>query len=227
MSGLLPAAARRPLERPWPAAARALAGAIVAWVALEWGVTRPEPTWRVLAAAAAILATAAVAAPIVARVAVPGVAGGLALASAIGLYLGVPETDLVVGVAAALAMVWFADLTGRLRVDWLIVFALDAVVVFAAVRGAAGRDGAVVGGLAMLGLLVVWPVTAWLPGPARGLVPRSLRPLTLLALHGAYVLVVARRSAIRDDAVGAAVVAAVGVAVLVVATRLAVGRRHP
>ena len=98
---------------------------------------------------------------------------GWAAASALGLYLGVPETDHVVGVAAVLAVLVLASLAAPGRASWVLVVGLDVVLAWAAVRGAPGGGPALVAGLAMPGLLVVAPLTSHLPGPRRALVPAA------------------------------------------------------
>ncbi len=84
----------------------------------------------------------------------------------VGLYLGVPETDHVVGVAAVLAVLLVASLAAPRRASWVLVVGLDVVLAWAAVRGAPAGGPPLVAGLAMPGLLVVAPLTSHLPGPA-------------------------------------------------------------
>ena len=68
------------------------------------------------------------------------------VATAVGLYLGVPETDHVLGVSVGLAVLAVAELTRRLQVDAIVAMAVDSALVWAAVRGAANRASAVIGG---------------------------------------------------------------------------------
>ena len=151
---------------PW--LVRLAAGAVVGWLIADRLVGGDGPSWTG-PAAAATLAIAFVAAPGVDPWAGSGVVSGWALATALGLYVGVPETDQIVGVIAVLLVLWGAELAGRARVDWLVVCGLDAVLVLAAIHGAAGRPGALIAALAMLGLLVVAGPVSRLPRTSRSL----------------------------------------------------------
>ena len=161
------------LDRPWPPVLRAVAGGAAGWAAIRWGVTEPLPAWA-RGGAAGVSAVGGLAAPAVARSAGATLVYGWASASAAGLYLGVPETDHVVGVAAVLAVLLLASLAAPMRATWVLVVGLDVVLAWAAVRGAPDGGPALVAGLAMPGLLVVAPVTSYLPGPRRAIVPSSM-----------------------------------------------------
>ena len=161
------------LDRPWPPVLRAVAGGVAGWAAIRWGVTEPLPGWAP-GGAAGVSAVGGLAAPAVAR-AGSVVVFGSAAASALGLYLGVPETDHVVGVAAVLAAVFLASLVAPGPASWVLVVGLDVVLVWTAVRGAPYGGPALLAGLAMPGLLVVAPVTSHLPGPRRPIVPASMQ----------------------------------------------------
>ena len=153
------------LDRPWPPVLRAVAGGAAGWAAIRWGVTEPVPAWA-RGGAAGVSAVGGLAAPAVARSVGAIVVYGWASASALGLYLGVPETDHVVGVAAVLAVLLVASLAAPGRASWVLVVGLDVVLAWAAVRGAPAGGPPLVAGLAMPGLLVVAPLTSHLPGPA-------------------------------------------------------------
>ena len=161
-------------------------------LAIRWGVTAPVPPKWAPVGAAVVSAIGGLAAPAVAR-AGSVVVFGSASASALGLYLGVPETDHVVGVAAVLAAVFLATLVRagpgelgagrrpRRRAG------LDRRA-----RGAPYGGPALLAGLAMPGLLVVAPVTSHLPGPCRPIVPASMQPAALIGLQAGFTIVIAR-----------------------------------
>ena len=204
-----------------PAVARAAIGAVVGWVLAEV-VGADGPSWQG-PAAAAVLAVAFLAAPGLDRWAGRGVTSAWALAAAGGLYLGVPETDRIVGVVAVLLVVVGAELLGRASVDGSVASGLDTVLVWAALYGAAGRGGALVAGLACLGMLVV-AAPAAMPGrPSRELVPAPWRDPLLVVLQVLFVVVVARAGGVRTTTAEALGVAAVGVVLLSIAAWVVVG----
>jgi hypothetical protein len=208
---------------PWPAPVRLLVGAAAGWVVAEGLLRSPGPEWLVWVATGA-LALAALAAPGADAWAGRGVTSGIALVTVVGIYLGPPETGQVAGLALVLAVLWLAELTGRAYVDGLVVLLLDVVLVWAVLWGAAGRPGAIIGGAAMLGLLLVAPVAKALPGPAAGL-PREWQGLALVLLQLMFVGGVARTAALWESAVDAALVTAGALVLLTVLARLIVGGR--
>ncbi len=184
----------------------------------------PGPEWLVWVAIGA-LALAALAAPATDDWAGRGVTSGIALVTVVGIYLGPPETGQVAGLALALAVLWLAELTGRAYVDGLVVLLLDVLLVWAVLWGAAGRPGAIIGGAAMLGLLLVAPVARALPGPARG-IPPEWQGVALVLLQLLFVGGVARTAALWESALNAAVVAGGALVLLTVLARLIVGGRQ-
>lgn len=218
MTGALPAAIRRPLVRPWPPLARALGGA-VGGLGVAAIVDAPGPAWRPLLAAA-VLAIVAVAAPITVRLETWGGAPGLAFATTLGLYVGVPETDRVLGASVALVPFVVATLLGGIRSGGGVVVALGAVLMWLTFGGAGDRPPALVAGTAALGLLVVSPVVAALPGPPRSLLPRVLVGGAVAATNTLAVVAIGRRGAVSDSWREVAVLAALGLAALAVITRL-------
>ena len=176
------------------------------------------PSW----AAAAALAVAFAAAPSVVGLMRQRTVAVLGVITAGGLYLGVPETDHVLGLLVGLSVLAIADVRGRVRLDTIIVMTIDAALVWAAIRGAADREGAVVGGLALLGLLLVAPLV--IGGSSRRANP-PLAAAMLVIAQLVFVVVVARNGALRPDASGAALVASAGLVGLAVAGRLIVTGR--
>jgi hypothetical protein len=129
------------------------------------------------------------------------------------------------GLAAGLAVLWLADATGRLRMDGLVLLAVDVALVWVAVWGAVQRPGALVGGLAILGLLLVAPLAERLPGPRRAwLAPRWQVP-ALLGVQLVVAVAIARWGALQSSALVAAVVGVLGLATLAWLSRLMLGPR--
>jgi hypothetical protein len=224
VSGALPATIRSPLTRPWPGLARAVAGGVIGWIVAQVIVENPGPPWRV-PAAIAVVAAIALGAPFTARAIGLGGPPAWGLATAIGLYLGLPETNHILGVGAGLGVMVVAVLTGAADANGVTVVALGSVLVWAILQGAVTREPAFLAGFAALGLLVLWPLVRYVPGPARGLAPRGARPLLVTAAHTGYAWIVGRRGALVDDRVEMALVGAVGALALIVVTRLVVGGR--
>ena len=212
------------LDRPWPPLLRAVAGGAAGWAAIRWGVTESLPSWA-RAGAAGVSAVGGLTAPAVARSAGASVVTGWAMASAVGLYLGVPETDHVVGVAAVSAVLFLASLAAPTRASWVLVVGLDVVLAWAAVRGAPVGGPPLVAGLAMPGLLIVAPLTSYVPGPRRAIVPAALQPAAMVGLQAVFAVGIARTAARTDTIAISSILVALGVAVVVAAARLAVGSR--
>jgi hypothetical protein len=174
----------------------------------------------------AALAVAALGAPRLDVWAGRGITSGVALLTVVGLYLGPPETKMIAGLALALAVLWVAEATGRARLDGLIAMLLSAVIVWAAIWGAASRPGAVIGGVAMLGLLLVGPLALSVPGPGPGL-PRPWDAISLVLLQLLFVVGVARTAALMDDAITAAAISGTALAILaLLAWAITGGRRR-
>jgi len=222
MTGALPVSVRRPLTRTWPPLARLVGGAVLGAVIAQYAVSTDGPAWRV-AAAAAVLGVVALGAPATARAATLGGAPAWALATAVGLYVGVPETDHVIGVGVGLAAFVVAELTGRARADGAAVVALGAALVWATLQGAGGREPALLAAFGAFGLLAVWPLVGALPGPRRALAPAPLRPALVAAAHAVAAVVIGRRGAVTDERVDVVLFAVAGLAALVIVVRLVTG----
>lgn len=205
---------RPPAAGPGVRAGLAAAGAIVGGLIV---VTGPQsaPDWQAWAVVGT-LAVAGLAAPSADRWAGTGITSGWALAAATGLFLGVPETDHVQGVIAVLLIVWLVELFGLTRVGGWFVAGLDAVLVWSAARGAAGIGGALVAGLACLGMLVMMAPASWLPRPRREVMPTAWRAPALMALQLGFVIGVARIGGVRTTVSEALVVSGAALVVLLV-----------
>ncbi|MGA9275463.1 MAG: hypothetical protein WBV89_00805, partial [Ilumatobacter sp.] len=147
------------------------------------------------------------------------------LAALVGLYVGIPETDRIVGILPVIGIMWLGELTGRMRVDGLIVAGLDIVLVWLAVHGSAGRSGAMIAGVALLGLLVVASIIAGVAGPHR---IRATERWTMPALVGAqlvFAIAVARLGGVRTTAGEAVGVVIVAIPLLALVTTPLIVRR--
>ena len=222
MSGadILPA---DPVRWPWPAPVRVLVGAAAGWVVADGLLREQGPDWRVWLAVVT-LGLAALAAPSVDDWAGRGVASGIAVVTVAGIYLGPPETEQVLALLLGLVVLWAADLSGRARVDGFVVLLLDAVLLWAVMWGAVSRPGALIGGAAMLGLLLVLPLVRVLPGPSAGL-PDAWQGVSLVLLQLVFVVGVARTAGLSESWVYASAVSVAALALLAFLARLIVGRQ--
>ena len=127
-----------------------------------------------------------------------------------------PDTEVPLVLLGAAVPVAFLALDGRASSS-ASTGAFAALMVAAALVGGVGRPGAVVGGLACLGVLVLAPLAGW---------RARTRPdiVTLVLTHAILVLWVARVAGFRDSALTAALLCAPALAiawgVLFVTTRL-------
>jgi hypothetical protein len=154
-----------------------------------------------------------------------GVAPVLLAVTVLGIYLTTPDTEhsaVLLGAAVPVALLSLPWPLATLGVGGS--FAAVALVAWDVAVDGMGRDGAVVGGLACLGMLVVEPVVRW-AAQGRGIPPAPV-PLryaaTVVALHVGVVAVCSRVGGLRSSAIEAFVVCAlayvVAAAVLVVQT---------
>lgn len=182
------------------------------------------PTWRVWLAAGALMVVA-IGAPRLDVWAGRGIVSGVAVVTVVGLYLGLPETGAVLGVALGLGVLWVAESTGRARLDGLVVVLLAAVIVWAALWGAVTRPWAVTGGIAMLGLFLVGPLAVSVPHAGRGL-PRPWDAACLVVLQLVFVVGVARTAAIGDDVMVASSISIAALALLALLAWAVTGGRQ-
>jgi hypothetical protein len=202
---LLALAAAALLDRPTAlAVALAIPGAALVGIAVS--DTVPAAASWVVVAAAGTVAVAVVPARML-DAGMPRCTGVLLLVSAVGVYVTVPDTELariVVGAAVVGALVGCAP---DARAAPLGTTAAIGLLAWVAAAGGAGRPGAVVGGLACLGVLALGPVAVW----------SAARPVVVVAVQVALVAVVARIAGLEQSAGIALVIAfaAYGVAVVV------------
>jgi hypothetical protein len=198
---------------PAATALRALVGIASGWAIVEVAAPASVPGWWAVVASAT-LAVALVVVPGTNRWAGRGLNSGWALATLCGLYVGVPETDHIVGMAPVLGIVWLGELTGRMRVDALVVAALDIVLVWAAVEGAVNRSGAMIAGVSLLGLLVVAPIVIIIAGTESEEPMPAWAVGALIALQLLFAVSVARVGGVRTTAAEATTVVIVALPVL-------------
>lgn len=214
-----------PVRWPWPAPVRALVGAAVGWLVADGLLRDQGPDWRVWLAMGT-LALAGLAATAADSWAGRGVVPGIAVVTVAGIYLGPPETGQVRALLLGLLVLWVAELTGRARVDGFVLLLIDAVLLWAVLWGAVSRPGALIGGAAMLGLLLVLPLVRLVPGPAQGL-PDPWRGMALILLQLLFVVGVARTAALSESVAFAAAVSGAALVGLTLLARLVVGRSAP
>jgi hypothetical protein len=215
---------RRPFASDWPPLVRVAIGGAVGWAIAAWIADVPDSAWGNVAAALT-MSLVALGAPMTARVRTLGGVSAWALASTIGLYVGVPETNHVLGVGAGFGVFVLGELTGRCRGDALTVVALAGVLVWAITFGTGGRGTAAVAGYATLGLIALWPAVALLPGPRRGLTPAAVRAALLTAVDAVAVVLIGRRGAIVQSVEAMTLTAVLALAALVVVARIVYGSR--
>lgn len=204
----------------WPL--RSSLGAVIGWVAADVGASRRAGGWLPIAAALVLAAVAAVAPSLLALTRGRGVPPGLALGSLAGLYVGIPETEHLFGIGVALAALMVGQWACQADESWPVVLTIGALVIWSAVYGGSFRNGALLAGLSSVGLLVLAPLAARLPGPGR-VVPEPLVAPGLLVAQLMYAVALGRLVGLRDGAIEGLAVAAAATAVLVVATRVILG----
>jgi len=145
----------------------------------------------------------------------------LVAVSAVGVYVCVPDTEQAEILLGAALVGAGAASSHRLRAV-VGIGALIGVYTWTVAVGGHARDGAVVGGLACLGMLVLAPIAAWRRTGDR-------RPGAILLVHAALVAFVARVAGVRDSAAAATLLAlaAAAVAVATAALLTASYRRRP
>jgi hypothetical protein len=156
-----------------------------------------------------------------------GLTPGLYAITAAGVFAAVPNTKAAVTLlGAALPGACAGWPLGRARLGGAGAASATALLVWVAAAGAAGREPAIVGALACLGLLVALPPGLWLAAHWRRATPRRGRrsatgPLAILVVHTATVAVASRVAGISHElrlavpvAVATLVVASIASAVL-------------
>lgn len=212
-SGLLPASA----------AGRVAVGAVLGGLLASAFIFHGTVPWAALALASAGAALA-LAAPVAARWSPAGYWPAAMLASAAGLFLGVPENSHLLPLGLGLAVLGVADLEGRPRTGPTGFLAGGLVLAWAAAWGASSREHALLGGLAIALLLAAPAAGALLPVRTRALAPEGARVPLLLAAHLAAAVAVARLGAVSGSVPVAIVVGVMAFAVLAVTHRMVLGR---
>jgi hypothetical protein len=142
----------------------------------------------------------------------------------LGIYLTTPDTEhtaLLLGAALPVALLGWPRPVASLGVGGS--FAAVALLAWAVVVDGAGRDGAVIGAVACLGLFAVEPLVRWAGArdvDGRGAVS-GRQALVAVALHVGVVAVCSRVGGLRESAADALVICAVAYAVSAAALVLA------
>jgi len=194
----------------------------IRWVALLPGalllaLLSEAPAWAELAATVAIVVGTLGLGRIDKRGGAVGAGPVLVAVSVAGVWVTVPDTDAVVAsLGAAVPFGLLAFPYPLATVGRVFCGPVVGALVWNTLVGGLGRDGALVGGLASLGLLLIVPFVD----------PRADRPLArsaqwqalpqLMAVQIALVLYASRIAGAPDSALAAAVLAAVGITVVAV-----------
>jgi hypothetical protein len=154
--------------------------------------------------------------------------------SAAGVFAAVPNTDAAVTLlGASLPGACAGWPLGRARLGTVGAAGSTALLVWVAAAGASGREPAIVGALACLGLLAARPAGLWLAARRRRTsAPHDRRlvagPIPVLVVHSAVVVVASRVAGVSSELRVAVPVAVVTFAAAVIAgARLAVEPRLP
>jgi hypothetical protein len=195
----------------WVRAGLVLPGALL--IGLVSGVAT-DPPWVPFVTVASV----ALSAPAVARFdhrwgdsGLPPVLLGV---SAVGLFYTLPDPEeaaILVGVSMPLALLAAPPIRRRYGAagSWMVA----GVFVWTVGAGGYGRDSAVVGGLACLGLFLAAPIAEVSASRRRP----SRRAAAMVAVHAATVLVAARVAGLQENGM-----VALGIAVVVIAMAAAV-----
>ena len=210
-------------ERAWPTRAlAALPGGLLIVAAPLVDVDQ----WWARLVVIMLLAAAAVALPDLAqRWDGTGAIGLLLAAGAVGVYACVPETDHLEYLVPAYLVLGLSEAVVRRPFGPGVALAACGLLCWAVLFGGTTRDGAIVGGLACLGLLLLEPVARRLPGGASALVGSGAVSgvVAITVLQGGYCLAVSRTAGLRTDAWVALAIVAVAAIGLLVTTRAVLG----
>ena len=193
-----------------------LAAVVPGTVVFVQGADLDRPGWAVPTVVGATLVGGVLTASYDRVVGARGLAPMLLAGTALGIYLTTPDTEhsaILLGAAVPVALLSCPWPLASLGVGGS--FAAVALLSWVVALDGVGRDGAVVGGVACLGMLVVEPVVRWM-AHGRGIPPAPV-PLRYAAmvvvLHVGVVAVCSRVGGLRTSAVEAFVVCAVAYAV--------------
>jgi hypothetical protein len=210
-------------ERAWPTRAlAALPGGLLIAAAPLVDVDQ----WWARTVVIVLLAAAAVALPDLARRwDGTGAVGLLLAAGAAGVYLCLPETDHLDYLVPAYLVLGVSEAVVRRPLGPGVALAACGLLCWAVLFGGTPRDGALVGGLACLGLLLLEPVARRLPGAGSAFVGRGALSgvVALTVLQVGYCLAVSRTAGLQTDAWVALAIVAVAAIGLLVATRAVLG----
>jgi hypothetical protein len=205
------------------------AAALPGTALFAWSAAPADLTWALPTILAVTVVGGATAASFDDRFGPTGLPPVLLAVTALGVYLTTPDTEhsaILLGAAAPVALLGCPGLVGRRPVASLGTggaFLAPALVAWVVAIDGVGRDGAVVGGIACLGVFVLEPLTRGArPAPTAG---ARTHAVLVGAVHVGVVAVCSRVAGLRDSAVDALVLCALAYAVG--AVLLLVGRRPP
>ena len=146
----------------------------------------------------------------------------LLLMSAAGVYVCVPDTEIAAALLGATAVPALMALDPRLPARVGATAAMTGLLVYVAAIEGHGRPGAVVGGMACLGMLALAPLSRWRRAP---LAPSNIVAVTVV--HIALVLFVARVAGFRESAWAAAGLSGLAFVVAWLVLAIAIRGRRP
>lgn len=171
-----------------------------------------------------VVVVAAAVAPALTARARAGLVPVLALLAAGGVYACVPETDHLQEAALALAALTLAELLARKSLGPAAAVGAVGLLGWATLYGGTYREGALVGGIASLGLLLLEPVARRLPGPRRPLLRGSWpQACATVGLQAGYCLAVSRTAGLQSSFGAALALASPQIVALAITTRLMIG----
>lgn len=179
-----------------------------------------QPAWAIPMVAGVTLVGGALAASFDQVLGARGLALVLLAVTALGIYLTTPDTEhssVLLGVVVPVMLLACPWPLATMGVGG--AFASVALISWVVALDGAGRDGAVVGAVACLGVLVLEPIVRVATrGLASNAAPVPLRySAAVVAVHVVLVVVCSRVGGLRSSAVEAFVVCAIGYAVAAVA----------
>jgi hypothetical protein len=168
-----------------------------ALVALAVGETSPaSPDWVRIVAGSAAGVTALLSRDF--DETSPRLTGVCLAVAAVGVYATVPDTEAARALVGAAGVSALLGLASDLRPSPVGSSAVAGVIAWNVGVGGWPRPGAVVGGVACVGVLALGPLLRWVRTP----------PASIVAVHVVLVAIVARVAGLRERAVAAAVIAA-------------------
>lgn len=209
----------------WSAPVRGAVGGAAGAIAVAMSGRDDVPAWATVAGALVVALVAVNEAETAERWR-PWPLGSVALLLATGgVYACVPETDHLRRVAVLVVLAIVVELiVARAELEWTVVTAAAALVVWAGVEGGVFRSSALVAALSTPGVLLVEPIAVRLALVRRG-APAIVVPVLLLGGQAAFALFVARMAGLREQTSVAVAIVALALGALTLGVHLVTGRR--